>query len=57
MSTTRPAWSGRTTPASSCVQRLNRLQNTLQLFLADATTGQLRTILTERDSAWVEPGR
>ncbi len=36
------------------VQRLNRLQNTLQLFLADAATGQLRTILTEQDSAWVE---
>ncbi|MBP2647919.1 MAG: ptpA 11 [Gemmatimonadetes bacterium] len=35
------------------VQRLNRLQNTLELFLADATTGQLRTILIERDSAWV----
>ncbi len=35
------------------VQRLNRLQNTLQLFLADASTGQLRTILTEQDSAWV----
>ena len=36
------------------VQRLNRLQNTLQLFLADATTGQLRTILTEQDSTWID---
>ena len=36
------------------VQRLNRLQNTLELFLADASTGQLRTILTERDSTWVD---
>lgn len=36
------------------VQRLNRLQNTLQLFLADATTAQLRTILTEQDSTWID---
>ena len=35
------------------VQRLNRLQNTLELLLADATSGQLRTILTEHDSAWI----
>jgi dipeptidyl-peptidase-4 len=35
------------------VQRLNRLQNTLELFLADAVTGGLTRILTERDSAWV----
>ncbi len=36
------------------VQRLNRLQNTLELALGDARTGQVRTILVERDSAWVE---
>ena len=36
------------------MQRLNRLQNTLELFLADASTGQLRTILTEQDSTWVD---
>ena len=36
------------------VQRLNRLQNTLDLILGDARTGAVRTILTERDSAWVE---
>ena len=38
------------------VQRLNRLQNTLELFLADASTGQLRTILTEHDNTWVAGG-
>ena len=36
------------------VQRLNRLQNRLDLLLADAGSGAVRTILTERDSAWVE---
>lgn len=36
------------------VQRLNRLQNTLELVLGDAVTGELRPILTERDDAWVE---
>lgn len=36
------------------IQRLNRLQNTNDLLLANATTGQVRTLLTERDSAWVE---
>jgi dipeptidyl-peptidase-4 len=36
------------------VQRLNRLQNTLELVLGDAQTGAIRTILIERDSAWVD---
>lgn len=36
------------------IQRLNRLQNTNQLLLADAGTGAVRPILTERDSTWVE---
>lgn len=36
------------------VQRLNRLQNTLDLLLADARTGTVRTVLRETDSAWVE---
>ncbi len=36
------------------VQRLNRLQNTLDLLLGDAATGAVQTILVERDSAWVE---
>ncbi len=36
------------------VQRLNRLQNTMDVLLADARTGAVRTVHTERDSAWVE---
>lgn len=36
------------------VQRLNRLQNTMDVLLADARTGAARTVHTERDSAWVE---
>jgi dipeptidyl-peptidase-4 len=36
------------------VQRLNRLQNRLDLLAADAATGRVRTILTDRDDAWVE---
>jgi dipeptidyl-peptidase-4 len=35
------------------VQRLNRQQNTMDVLLADASTGAVRTVLTERDSAWV----
>ena len=36
------------------MQRLNRLQNTLEIMLGDAATGQVRTVYTERDSAWVD---
>ena len=36
------------------IQHLNRLQNTLHVMLADAQTGQARTVFTEQDSAWVE---
>jgi dipeptidyl-peptidase-4 len=36
------------------LQHLNRLQNTLKLMLGNAETGEIRTILTERDDAWVE---
>jgi dipeptidyl-peptidase-4 len=38
------------------LQHLNRLQNTLQVMMADVRTGAVRTVLTERDSAWVELG-
>ena len=38
------------------LQRLNRLQNTLDIMLGDAATGRVRTILTERDEAWVDVG-
>jgi dipeptidyl-peptidase-4 len=36
------------------LQHLNRKQNTLEVILANVHTGQMRTILTEQDSAWVE---
>jgi dipeptidyl-peptidase-4 len=36
------------------LQRLNRLQNTNEVMLGDARTGKVRTVLTERDSTWVE---
>ncbi len=36
------------------LQRLNRLQNTNDVYLADAATGQARKVYTDRDQAWVE---
>jgi dipeptidyl-peptidase-4 len=39
-----------------CFQRLNRLQNTNWVMLGDIQTGEVRTILTEQDDAWVDVG-
>ncbi len=36
------------------LQRMNRRQDTDLVLLADAATGVVRTVLTERDSAWVD---
>jgi dipeptidyl-peptidase 4 len=36
------------------LQQFNRLQNTNRLIVADAKSGDARTILTETDAAWVE---
>jgi len=36
------------------LQQLNRLQNTNLVMLGDRRTGRVRTILTERDDAWVD---
>jgi len=36
------------------IQRVNRLQNAMDVMLADPATGAVRTILTERDGAWVD---
>lgn len=36
------------------LQHLNRLQNTNQVMFADAKTGNVRTVLTEKDEAWVD---
>ena len=36
------------------LQHFNRLQNTLQVLVADAKSGKARSILTEKDDAWVD---
>jgi dipeptidyl-peptidase-4 len=36
------------------LQRLNRLQNTIEVMLGDARTGRVRSVLTERDTTWVD---
>ena len=38
------------------LQHLNRLQNTLQVMVADVRSGAVRTVFTDRDSTWVELG-
>jgi dipeptidyl-peptidase-4 len=47
----RMEWAG---PSELILQRVNRLQNTDRVMLADAATGATRTVLSERDSAWVD---
>jgi dipeptidyl-peptidase-4 len=41
-------------PDEVVLEQLNRAQNTLRVMLGDAHTGGVRTVLTERDSAWVD---
>ena len=41
-------------PTEVVIQRTNRIQNRIDVLLADAGTGQSRVILTESDSAWVD---
>jgi dipeptidyl-peptidase-4 len=36
------------------LEHLNRAQNTIEVMLGDAASGRTRTVLTERDSAWVD---
>ena len=36
------------------MQRMNRLQNTNRIMIADASTGAVREIMVERDSAWLD---
>lgn len=36
------------------IQRLNRLQNENQVFLADADTGELTSLFVEREEAWLD---
>ena len=49
----RMEWAG---PTELAIERTNRAQNTLDVMMADATTGAVRTILAERDEAWVDAG-
>jgi dipeptidyl-peptidase-4 len=48
----RMQWAGNS--RELLVQRANRLQNAVDVMLADATTGKVQTVLTERDGAWVD---
>ncbi|NOT48260.1 MAG: DPP IV N-terminal domain-containing protein, partial [Acidobacteria bacterium] len=36
------------------LQHMNRLQNTLQLLAADAKSGAVRNVLTDKDDAWID---
>ena len=47
----RMDWAG---PSELVLQHLNRLQNNDDVMLADARSGKVRTVLTERDAAWVD---
>ncbi len=48
----RMQWAGNSSDVA--IQQLNRRQNTLRLFFGDATSGRVRQILVETDSAWVD---
>ena len=48
----RMEWAGQSSEV--VLQHLNRLQNTLTLYLGDARSGAVKPILVERDSAWVD---
>jgi len=36
------------------LEHMNRAQNTIEVMLGDAASGRTRTVLTERDGAWVD---
>ena len=36
------------------LQQFNRLQNTLLVMLADPTNGEVKTLFTEKDKAWID---
>jgi len=48
----RMAWAGNSDAV--IIQRMNRLQNQNQVVLADAATGALTSVFTERDEAWLD---
>ena len=47
----RMEWAG---PGDLVIQRMNRLQNTNRILIADVQTGHATVALTERDDAWVD---
>jgi len=36
------------------IQHMNRMQNTLQILLADPTSGDTKTIFTEKEDTWID---
>jgi dipeptidyl-peptidase 4 len=48
----RMEWAGN--PHELVIQRANRLQNTVDVIMADVTTGTVRTVLTEQEATWVD---
>jgi dipeptidyl-peptidase 4 len=48
----RLEWAGNSTEV--VFQQLNRLQNTNQVIVGSAATGDVRTVFTDTDEAWVE---
>ncbi|HEX5073828.1 MAG TPA: S9 family peptidase [Gemmatimonadaceae bacterium] len=50
----RMDWAGLANSSELLIQRMNRPQNEIDVLLANARTGTVRTILVERDSAWVD---
>jgi dipeptidyl-peptidase 4 len=41
-------------PRELVIQRVNRRQNAVDVMLAEAASGKVRKVLTERDGAWVD---
>jgi dipeptidyl-peptidase-4 len=50
----RMDWAGLNNSTELLIQRLNRRQNEIDVLIADARAGTVKTILVERDSAWVD---
>ncbi len=48
----RMEWTG--SSSELVIQRSNRLQNAVDVMLADASTGEVRTVMTEHDGTWVD---
>ena len=48
----RMEWAGN--PNELVIQRVNRLQNGIDVFLADAATGKTKLVHSDRDGAWLD---